>query len=354
MVGGLSATAAGYAGQGIGIGFEEAGFEFGENLKDKSAGLTEFGIAATSESAGQIGEAVEDTFTPGGEVVGGVYHAGTNAESIIFDWSDEDNEGDDGKGWAYRNWEWQRVDWDEERASNIEMMKQDDHGWTGDSLVDAIWGGTLGSGADAWTDIVAEGTLAADDELQLRGYETAFQEMTWDERHAWIASISDEVILSCVIVGGGGIAGLRALWAAGGVTVKVGTGIFVAVLTAGRFGMYSLPDVDINTEPYVPEEEDEEVEDDEVEEDGTLPFDPEDEGSVEEQEAQSEDKIREEQEKQAEAEAAAAAEAERRAEEERLIRESQERRREEERLAKIHAGAPSDTYNPYQEHEAVW
>ena len=176
MAGGLTATAVGYGGQGVGIAFEEAGFEFGETMKDKSAGLTAYGHATTVEGAHQIGEAVEDTFTPGGEVVGGVYHAGTNAESIVFDWSDEDNEGDDGKGWAYRDWEWQRVDWDEERKSNIDMMKQDDHGWTGDSLIDAIWGGTLGSAADSWTDIVAEGTLAADDEMTLRGYETMFQD----------------------------------------------------------------------------------------------------------------------------------------------------------------------------------
>lgn len=284
-IGGGATWVTGKAIEGTGSVLNDAGL-ISDTMEDKGAILASFGAGVVEESGSQLKDAATDTFSTDGEVAGGLAHAGTNAQSILFDWSEDD------KGYMPFVGE---VDYAEERARYVADMKQDDQGWTGDGLMDLIWGSTGGSMADAWREAMIAGTESGDAEAQDRSYETWTSQMSDEERYNAIDAISDEVIL--LTIGGtylakGGAAGVRNMWKAGGYATKAGMVLFTALITGTRLGVgfdpsfeFSGDDGDTGGRSQDPEEEEEEEEvveppipepepEPEVEEDGENPFDP--------------------------------------------------------------------------------
>lgn len=283
-IGGATTYVAGKAVEGTGAVLSNAGL-ISDDLEDRGAILAEFGAGVVEESGGQLKDAAVDTFSADGEVAGGLAHAGTNAQSILFDWS-EDDEG-------YMPFVG-TVNYEEERSRYIADMKQDDQGWTGDGIMDLVWGTTGGSMADAWRETMIAGTESGDEEALARSYETWTSGLTDEQRYNAIDAISDEVIL--LTIGAtylklGGAAKVRKLWKAGGYATKAGMILFTALVSGTRLGIGFDPDFEFSggdgdtggrsSDPEEPEEEEEVVipppepeDDEESEEEGVNPFDP--------------------------------------------------------------------------------
>jgi hypothetical protein len=170
-----------------------------------------------------------------GEVAAGLAYAGVNAQSIMFDWSEDD------MGYMPFIGE---VDYEAIRKENLDAMASDETGWDGDTLIGAVFQTGIGAPADTWTATVDAGFERGSAEEAAFGYENWLDKYTDEERKAFVGRFSKTAIALCIGAGVltkiGGIGKLKTWWKAAGYASKAGF-LFIAAMLAGA----RLPNFDI-------------------------------------------------------------------------------------------------------------
>lgn len=148
--GGVVGAIGGGATELVGDALEGAGLDPSGSVAEFGEGLQEYSMGAVDAGLGESYDAVLDTVDTEGEVVAGLQSATVNAQSIAFDWSEDD------QGFAILSedgW-FETVDYEEERKRHLDAMRSDDTGWTGGGILNAAYGSTFGTAADTWAETV--------------------------------------------------------------------------------------------------------------------------------------------------------------------------------------------------------
>ena len=357
-VGGVTGAVVGGAVELTGDVLEGAGLDDEGSVAEWGEGLQEYSMGAVDSGLGEVGDAITDTVSTEGEVVAGLQHAAINTQSILFDWSEDD------EGFAILSedgW-FESVDYEEERKRYLDAMRSDDTGWTGGGILNAAYGSTFGAAADTWATSVGGGIERLDEFNIDRGYDNWITNTDMEYKETFLDGISDVVILFATgpLVTASAV---RNAWKAGGFLTKGGLLLAGAIIYGSRLANFSLnwitPGMAESNDPPVvwdgeDEDDEEEDESDPEDDDGTGPFDEDEDDDPSVTDDTDEERYgRNPTEEELEAQKLAELEEEERL---RLLQEEEEERKRLEALeeAKRKGDPRAPPENPYKEREAVW